>query len=94
MIYGRSIRQLVVVWAVTLGLLALLNYFDVSAPAFHELLIPFYWIFLAVAGILTWRWQRSRTPKDRRGKDRRRISRRDGTDAEPSQAAAPERDEK
>ena len=92
MIYGRSIRQLVIVWIVAVGALALLHFFEVSAPAFHELLIPFYWIILAVAGLLTWRWLRARSPNDRRGQDRRKFSRRE--DGDESQAAGPERDEK
>ena len=91
MIYGRSIRQLVTVWFVAISALALLYWFEAGAPAFHELLIPFYWIIVAVAGVLTWRWLRSRSTRDRRGGDRRRLSRREGP--ESSQAAAPEREE-
>ena len=90
MIYGRSVRQLVTVWIVTVALLALLHFFETSAPAFHELLIPFYWIIIIVAAVLTWRWARSRSTTDRRGRDRRRASRRE--DHGSSQAADPERD--
>lgn len=90
MIYGRRIRHLVTVWVITVASLALLHYFEVSAPAFHELLIPFYWIIVAVAAVLTWRWLRSRSTTDRRGRDRRRTSRREDHDS--SQAADPERD--
>ncbi|MDQ6717959.1 MAG: hypothetical protein M3Z17_06390 [Gemmatimonadota bacterium] len=89
-IYGRSIRHLVTVWIVTVASLALLHFFEASAPAFHELLIPFYWIIIAVAVVLTWRWLRSRSSTDRRRKDRRRSSRREDYDS--SQAANPERD--
>jgi hypothetical protein len=88
--YGRSVRDLVVVWIVTVGALALLHLFEVEAPAFHELLIPFYWIIVAVAGYLTWRWLRSRSSIDRRRGDRRRNSRRE--DADSTQAAAPAED--
>jgi membrane protein implicated in regulation of membrane protease activity len=77
MIYGRRPRQLIVVWVVSAALISLLYWFETSAPAFHELLIPFYWIIVAVAVFLTWRWLRSRSPKDRRGGDRRRTDRRD-----------------
>lgn len=92
MIYGRSIRQLVTVWIVAISALALLYRFETASPAFHELLIPFYWIIVAAAAVLTWRWLRSRSTSDRRENDRRRLSRREGP--ESSQAAAPEREEK
>lgn len=88
--YGRSIRDLVVVWIVTLAALGLLYLFEAAAPAFHELLIPFYWIIAAVAVYLTWRWLRSRSQTDRRRGDRRRASRRE--DADSTQAAAPAED--
>ena len=87
-IYGRSIRQLIIVWVVAVASMALLHFFETSAPAFHELLIPFYWIILAIAGFLTWRWLRSRSTTDRRRKDRRRASRRGDHDS--SQAADPD----
>lgn len=92
MIYGRSVRQLVIVWIVTVGSLALLHFFEASAPAFHELLIPFYWIIIIVAAVFTWRWARSRSTHDRRGTDRRRASRREDYDS--AQAADPDREEK
>ena len=60
---------------------------ETQAPALHELLLPFYWIILAVAFYLTWRWLRARSKNDRRGMDRRRTERRDETEAprnEPS----------
>jgi hypothetical protein len=90
--YGRSLRHLLTIWAVVIGAIFLLHAFDASAPAFHELLLPFYWIIFGIALFLTWRWLRSRSHHDRRGKDRRRASRREDPDS--SQAAAPERDEK
>lgn len=92
MIYGRSVRHLVIVWVVAVASLALLHYFEVSAPAFHELLIPFYWIIIIAAVGLTWRWARSRSATDRRRTDRRRAPRREDYDS--AQAADPERDEK
>jgi hypothetical protein len=42
---------------------------------------PFYWIILAVAFFLTWRWLRSRSRKDRRGGDRRHADRREHNDS-------------
>ena len=87
MIYGRRPRQLLVVWAVSIVLLALIYWLEISAPALHELLIPFYWIVIASAFYLTWRWLRARSPKDRRGGDRRRTDRRDRND--PTSSAPP-----
>lgn len=83
MIYGRRPRQLIVVWVVTLALISLLFWFETSAPAFHELVLPFYWIILGVAVAFTWRWFRSRSRKDRRGGDRRRTDRRNDTSESP-----------
>ena len=77
MIYGRRPRQLLIAWAIALALAGLIYWFEVSAPAFHVLLQPFYWIIAVVTVLLTWRWFRSRSRKDRRGGDRRRADRRD-----------------
>jgi membrane protein implicated in regulation of membrane protease activity len=84
MIYGRRPRQLLVVWGVSLLSIALIYWLEVSAPALHELLIPFYWVILALAFYLTWRWLRARSRKDRRGEDRRRVDRRDQNDSTSS----------
>jgi hypothetical protein len=93
-IYGRSIRQLVVVWVFTVGTLALIHYVEISAPAFHELLIPFYWVTIAVGAGLTWRWLRSRSESDRRRSDRRRLFRRGRHNSSQDTTPAPEREEK
>lgn len=77
MIYGRRPRQLLVVWGVALSLIGLLQWFEMQAPAFHEILLPVYWVVFAVAVLLTWRWLRSRSAKDRRRGDRRRTARRE-----------------
>jgi membrane protein implicated in regulation of membrane protease activity len=71
---------LIVVWGVSLLAIALIYWLELTAPALHELLIPFYWIILALAFYLTWRWLRARSRKDRRGQDRRRVDRRDQSD--------------
>ena len=81
MIYGRRPRQLLVVWGVSALLIALIYWLEISAPALHELLLPFYWIIFGVALFLTWRWLRSRSKKDRRLGDRRRTDRRETNDA-------------
>jgi len=75
--YERSPRHLAIIWAIALVTLALIHWFDSRAPAFHELLIPFYWVTLAVTLFTTWRWQRSRTVHERRQKERRKTDRRD-----------------
>jgi membrane protein implicated in regulation of membrane protease activity len=75
---------LIVVWGVSLLSIALIYWLEFSAPALHELLIPFYWVILALAFFLTWRWLRARSRKDRRGKDRRRVDRRDQSDTTSS----------
>jgi membrane protein implicated in regulation of membrane protease activity len=80
MIYGRRIHHLLVVWGVSLVSIALIYWLEHTAPALHELLLPFYWIIIALAVFLTWRWLRARSRKDRRGKDRRRTDRRDQND--------------
>jgi len=49
MIYGRRPRQLIVVWGFSVLLMLLINWLETQAPALHELLLPFYWIILAVA---------------------------------------------
>jgi len=69
---------------VSLLSIALIYWLELSAPALHELLIPFYWIILALAFYLTWRWLRSRSRKERRGQDRRRVDRRDQSDTTSS----------
>lgn len=80
MIYGRRPRQLLIVWGVSLLIILLIYWLDISAPVLHYLLLPFYWIIFAVASYLTWRWLRARSQKDRRGEDRRRSDRRDEKD--------------
>jgi hypothetical protein len=80
MIYGRRPRQLLVVWGFSALLIALIYWLEISAPALHELLLPFYWIIFGVALFLTWRWLRSRSQKDRRSGDRRRSDRREAKD--------------
>jgi membrane protein implicated in regulation of membrane protease activity len=84
MIYGRRPRQLLVVWGVSHPLIGFIYWLEVSAPALHELLLPFYWIVLGVALFLTWRWLRARSKKDRRVGDRRRSDRRESDDVTSS----------
>src|SRR6266536_3446075 len=53
-IYKRSLRHLAVIWGIAIVTLLLIRWFDSKAPAFHELLIPFYWITLLVTLAFTW----------------------------------------
>jgi membrane protein implicated in regulation of membrane protease activity len=82
MIYGRRPRQLLVVWGSVLLIVGLIYWLDISAPALHDLLVPFYYVVGFLTLFLTWRWLRARSKsnKDRRGKDRRRVDRRDQND--------------
>jgi membrane protein implicated in regulation of membrane protease activity len=80
MIYGRRPRQLLVVWGSTLLVIGLIFWLDISAPAMHDLLVPFYYVVGFLTLLLTWRWLRARSKKDRRGQDRRRSDRRDQKD--------------
>jgi len=84
MIYGRNVRQLVVVWAFSFLLLVALYLLERRIPALHEILLPFYWLAFGMGAFLTWRWVRLRSRGDRRGGDRRHAERRDdvstGTD--------------
>jgi hypothetical protein len=80
MIYGRRPRQLFVVWGSSLLAIGLIYWLDFSAPALHDLLVPFYYVVGGLTLLLTWRWLRARSKKDRRGTDRRRADRRDQND--------------
>lgn len=81
MIYGRRPRQLLVVWGISVMLIALIYWLEISAPALHELLLPFYWIIFGMGLVLTWRWLRARSKKDRRMGDRRRVDRRESSES-------------
>jgi hypothetical protein len=84
MIYGRRPRQLLAVWGVSVLIVALIYWLEINAPALHDLLQPFYWIVLASAFYLTWRWLRARSRKDRRTGDRRHADRRTDHDVTSS----------
>ncbi len=89
MIYGRRPRQLIVVWGFSILLILSIKWLETQAPALHELVQPFYWIILAVAVFLTWRWLRARSKKDRRGGDRRHADRRDQNESPDSGSPGP-----
>lgn len=78
MYYGRGVRQLVVVWGVSLVLLLGLYRIEVVIPALHDMIVPLYWIVFGITAFMTLRWLRARSTADRRGGDRRKAPRRSG----------------
>jgi hypothetical protein len=86
MIYGRNVRQLVVVWVLSFLLLIGLYLLERRLPAFHEILLPIYWLVFGMAAFLTWRWLRLRSRGDRRRGDRRSAARRDDAQSAPGSA--------
>lgn len=77
MMYGRRLRQLLVVWGIALLFLVGLYRLELRIPALHEILLPFYWVVFGTAAFFTWRWVRGRSRHDRRGHERRHETRRD-----------------
>ena len=67
MIYGRNVRQLFVVWGVSLALVAGLYKVELTIPALHDMILPLYWLILGFTAFMTLRWLRARSPIDRRG---------------------------
>ncbi|MEO7822761.1 MAG: hypothetical protein ABIS15_04070 [Gemmatimonadaceae bacterium] len=76
MFYGRRLRQLLVVWGLSLLLLVGLYRIEVVIPALHDMILPVYWIIAGFTAFMTLRWLRARSPENRRGKDRRHADRR------------------
>lgn len=76
MLYGRGLRDLFVVWGVSLVLIAGLYKVELTIPALHDMILPLYWLILGFTAFMTLRWLRARSPLDRRGADRRRTDRR------------------
>ena len=76
MLYGRGLRDLFVVWGVSLVLIAGLYKIELSIPALHDMILPLYWLILGFTAFMTLRWLRARSPLDRRGGDRRHTDRR------------------
>jgi hypothetical protein len=81
MLYGRGLRDLFVVWGVSLVVIAGLYKVELTIPALHDMILPLYWLILGFTAFMTLRWLRARSPLDRRGGDRRRTDRR--TDRSP-----------
>lgn len=75
--FHRRFAPLILAWVIAVIVAGLLYWIESSFPAFHEVMIPLYWIIAALIILATWRWFRTRGRGDRRGKDRRRADRRD-----------------
>lgn len=75
--FHRRFAPLILAWVIAVIVAGLLYWIEASFPAFHEVMIPLYWIIAALIILATWRWFRTRGRGDRRGKDRRRADRRD-----------------
>lgn len=82
MFYGRGVRQLMVVWGVSLVLLLGLYRLEVVIPALHDMIVPLYWIVFGITAFMTLRWLRARSIQDRRGGDRRKAPRRSNESTE------------
>ncbi|HEU4747506.1 MAG TPA: hypothetical protein VFS56_03325 [Gemmatimonadaceae bacterium] len=76
MFYRRGVRQLMLVWGVSLLILLGLYRLEVVIPALHDMIVPLYWIVVGVTAFMTLRWLRARSTRDRRGSDRRKAARR------------------
>ena len=74
--FRRRFAPLILAWAVALTVAGLLYWIETAFPAFHEVMIPLYWIIGALIILATWRWFRTRGKGDRRERDRRRADRR------------------
>lgn len=74
--FRRRFAPLILAWAVALTAAGLLYWIETAFPAFHEVMIPLYWIIGALIILATWRWFRTRGKGDRRERDRRRADRR------------------
>jgi hypothetical protein len=77
--FRRRFAPLFVIWITGLALGGGIYWFEHSMPAFHDVVVPVYWIIGVAIAIGTWRWVRTRGRRDRRGRDRRRADRREET---------------
>ena len=74
--FRRRFAVLIAAWGIALVVAGVLYWIEASFSAFHEVMIPLYWIIGALIILATWRWFRTRGRGDRRGKDRRHSDRR------------------
>ncbi len=74
--FHRRFAPLVTSWIVALVVTGLIYWFEISMPAFHEVVVPLYWIVAILSVFATWRWVRIRGIRDRRSTERRHADRR------------------
>jgi fatty acid desaturase len=91
--FRRRFAPIITAWVLALVVAGLLYWIEASFPAFHEVLIPLYWIIGALIVLATWRWVRTRGRGDRRGKDRRLSDRRHEEAPDSSSSRLSPRDE-
>jgi len=79
--FSRRFAPLVATWIIALAAAGLIYWFEITMPAFHEVVIPLYVIIAALAVFFTWRWIRTRHRRgDRRHAERRHTDRRDAAE--------------
>ncbi len=83
--FRRRFAPLITSWVIALVIAGLIYWFEISMPAFHEVVVPLYWIVAALGVFATWKWVRIRGIRDRRTADRRHADRRDYTADHPTQ---------
>lgn len=91
--FRRRFAPLIAAWVLALIVAGLLYGIESIYPAFHEVLVPLYWIVGVLIILATWRWIRTRGKGDRRGKDRRLADRRNHKASATDSARLPDRDE-
>jgi predicted RND superfamily exporter protein len=75
--FQRRFAPLITSWVTALIVAGLVYWFETEMPAFHDVVMPFYWIIGLSLAFVTWRWIRTRGKRDRRSTDRRHADRRD-----------------
>lgn len=78
--HGRHAAPLIAIWVIALGIIATMYKVQDVEPGLTELLRPVYFVVLAIALLITWKWFRARArgkTNERRHGDRRRSDRRD-----------------
>jgi hypothetical protein len=75
---SRRFSPLLTTWITAIVLAALIYWFEIEMPAFHDVVVPLYMIIGLLALAFTLRWVRTRGKNDRRkfGFDRRHTDRR------------------
>ncbi len=91
--FRRRFAPLIAAWVLALIVAALLYGIETAYPAFHEVLVPLYWIIGVLVVLSTWRWVRTRGKGDRRGNDRRLADRRNHGTSVSDSSRAPDRDD-